>query len=253
MVFSSAFFWTDILIDMIILEQCDVISTKSASDDINTLRPWQNGRHFADDIFKWIFLTENVWISINISLKFVPMVQINNIPVVLQIMAWRRLGDKSLSEPMMLSWLTHICVTPPQWVNTWGRDKMGNTLQMTFSNGISWIKIVIFWLKFSWNLSHGSNKQYSSIGVDNDMELIRHYLSQWWLSSLLMLICSSWSQQVNYFSTYHGYITVSAGDCFHHFPRGILNNLTNIISWGVYLFHIVLLSVRRSVHPFVRL
>ena len=31
-----------------------------------------NGRHFADDIFKWIFLNENVWIPIKISLKFVP-------------------------------------------------------------------------------------------------------------------------------------------------------------------------------------
>ena len=27
---------------------------------INTLRPRQNGRHFPDDIFKWIFLNENV-------------------------------------------------------------------------------------------------------------------------------------------------------------------------------------------------
>ena len=32
-----------------------------------------------------------------------------------QIMFWRRPGDKSLSEPMMMSSLTHICVTWPQW------------------------------------------------------------------------------------------------------------------------------------------
>ena len=37
----------------------------------NTLRPRQNGRHFPDDIFKSIFLNENVWISIKISLKFI--------------------------------------------------------------------------------------------------------------------------------------------------------------------------------------
>ena len=48
--------------------------------EINTLRPRQNGRHFADDIFKCIFLNENAWISLMISLKFVPKVQINNIP-----------------------------------------------------------------------------------------------------------------------------------------------------------------------------
>ena len=84
---------------------------------INTLRPRQNGRHFPDDIFKCIFLIENVWISIKISLKFVPMGPINNNPVLVPIMAWRRLGDKPLSEPMMVGLTTHICVTRPQWVN----------------------------------------------------------------------------------------------------------------------------------------
>ena len=83
---------------------------------VNSLRPRQNRRHFADDIFKCIFLNENVWISINISLKFVPKGLINNIPALVQIMAWRRPGDKPLSEPMMVNLLTHICVTRPQWV-----------------------------------------------------------------------------------------------------------------------------------------
>ena len=84
---------------------------------INTLRPRQNGRHFTDDTFKHIFLNDNVWISLKISLKFVPRVRINNIPALVQIMAWRRPGDKPLSNPMMVSLLTHICVTRPQWVN----------------------------------------------------------------------------------------------------------------------------------------
>ena len=82
----------------------------------NTLRPRQNGRHFADDIFKCIFLNETVWIPIKISMKFVPMGPINNIPALVQIMAWRRPGDKPLSEPMRVSLTTHICVTRPQWV-----------------------------------------------------------------------------------------------------------------------------------------
>ena len=84
--------------------------------DINTLRPGQNGRHFADDIFKWIFLNENVWIPIKISLEFVPHGQINNIPALVQIMAWRRQGDKPLFEPMMVRLPTQMCVTRPQWV-----------------------------------------------------------------------------------------------------------------------------------------
>ena len=83
---------------------------------INTLRPRQNGRHFADNIFKCIFLNENVWIPIKISLKLVPKGPINNIPALFQIMAWRRPGIKPLSEPMMVSLLTYICVTRPQWV-----------------------------------------------------------------------------------------------------------------------------------------
>ena len=84
---------------------------------LNTLRPRQNGRHFPDDIFKWIFLNENVWISISIPLKFVPRGPINNIPTLVQVIAWRRPGDKPLSEPMMVRLPTHICVTRPQWVN----------------------------------------------------------------------------------------------------------------------------------------
>ena len=83
---------------------------------LNTLRLRQNGRHFPDAIFKCIFLNENIWILIEISLKFVPKGQINNIPALVQIMAWRRPGDKPLPEPMMVSLLTHLCVTRPQWV-----------------------------------------------------------------------------------------------------------------------------------------
>ena len=98
----------------------------------NTLRPRQNGRHFADDTFKHIFMNENVRISINISLKFVPKVLINNIPALVQIMAWRRPGDKPLSEPMMVNLLTHICVTRPQWVE-------GNPSTHWFLSGVAWI------------------------------------------------------------------------------------------------------------------
>ena len=85
--------------------------------NINTLGPRQNVRRFADDTLKRIFLNENVWMSIKMSLKFVPKVPINNIPALVQIMAWRRPGDKPLSDPMLVSLPTHICVNRPQWVN----------------------------------------------------------------------------------------------------------------------------------------
>ena len=84
----------------------------------NTLRPRQNGCHLADNIFKCIILNENVWIRIKISLRLVPKGPINNIPALVQIMAWYLRGDKPLSEPMMVSLLMHICVPLPQWVNS---------------------------------------------------------------------------------------------------------------------------------------
>ena len=93
----------------------NVIPHYSSKAEFNTLRPKQNGRHFADDIFKCIFLNENAWISVKISPKFVPKGPIKNIPALVQIMAWRRPGEKPLSEPMV-SLPTHICVTRPQWV-----------------------------------------------------------------------------------------------------------------------------------------
>ena len=108
----------NVLLPLKIIDMECINSTISTYDlrMINTLRPRQNGSHFADDIFKCIFLNENVWFRIKISLKFVPKGPINIIPSLVQIMAWRRPGDKPSSEPMMVSLTTHICVTRPQWV-----------------------------------------------------------------------------------------------------------------------------------------
>ena len=78
------------------------------SSPFNTLQLRQNGCHFTDGIFKLIFFNENVWVAIKISLNFVPKCSINNIPALVQIMAWRRPGDKPLSAPMMVFLLTHI-------------------------------------------------------------------------------------------------------------------------------------------------
>ena len=83
---------------------------------VNTLRPRQNGHHFTDDTFQCICLNENVRIFIKTSLKFVPKCRINNIPALVQIMAWHHPGDKPLSEPSMARLPVHICVTRPQWV-----------------------------------------------------------------------------------------------------------------------------------------
>ena len=100
---------------------------------LTTLRLRQNGRHFADDIFKRISLNENVRILIEISPKFVPKIQINNIPTVVQIMAWHRQGDKPLSEPMVVRLPTHICVTRPRWVT---REPVSHETIIWTNNGL---------------------------------------------------------------------------------------------------------------------
>ena len=81
------------------------------------------GRDKIDAISQTIFSNPFSWMKMHeFRLRFhwsffVPTVRIDNIPALFQIMAWRRPGDKPLSEPMMVSILTHICVTRPQWVN----------------------------------------------------------------------------------------------------------------------------------------
>ena len=69
---------------------------------LNSYPPKQNGRHFADDIFEHVVLNENVGISIKIQLKFVPKDPIDNKSALARVMAWRRIGDKSLPEPMLI-------------------------------------------------------------------------------------------------------------------------------------------------------
>ena len=55
----------------------------------------------ADNIFKRIFVNENIGTSIQISLKFVPKSLIDNMSALVQVMAWRQIGDKPLPEAMM--------------------------------------------------------------------------------------------------------------------------------------------------------
>ena len=90
---------------------------------LNTLKPKQNGRHFAANTFKHIFWNENIRILIKISLNFVPKGPINNT------------GDKPLSEPMMVRLPMHICITRPQWVNTlWPGDAIPDS-------NVSWTNV----------------------------------------------------------------------------------------------------------------
>ena len=76
--------------------------------------------------FSWMKMYE-IRLTFHSSL-FVPKGQINDFSALVQIMAWRRPGDKPLSEPMTFSLLTHTCVTQPQWVNDQGMDELSHQL-----------------------------------------------------------------------------------------------------------------------------
>ena len=90
-----------------------------------TLKQKHNGRHFPDDTFKWIFLNENVWISIKISLKFVPRGPINNIPTLVQTrrqaIIWTNYG--------LVCWCIYASLdTRPQWVNMFQVQNFENSI-----------------------------------------------------------------------------------------------------------------------------
>ena len=68
---------------------------------LNTLRPRQNCHHFADDIFKCMFLDDREWISLKISLKLFPKIWINNIPALVEA------TSHYLKQWWLVSWSIH--------------------------------------------------------------------------------------------------------------------------------------------------
>ena len=72
---------------------CKIVTYESPLDKMAAI--------LADDILKCIFLNEKFCIFIKISLKYVPKGPMDNNPALVQIMVWRRIGDRPLSEPML--------------------------------------------------------------------------------------------------------------------------------------------------------
>ena len=82
------------------------------------LRPRLNGRHLADDLFKFIFLNEMYEFRKKFHWGLFLRIQLQYCSIgwpLVKIMAWCRADNKPLSEPMMARLLMHICVTQPQW------------------------------------------------------------------------------------------------------------------------------------------
>ena len=86
----------------------------NSQNGINTLRPKQNGCHFPDDIFNCISLNENVWILLKFSLKFVAKVPIDNIPALVQIMAFKSedLHPKTYTDILWYPQAAYVNVYP---------------------------------------------------------------------------------------------------------------------------------------------
>ena len=127
---------------------------------VNTLRLGQNYHHFTENIFKCIFSNEDVWISLKISLKFVPKTSINNIQA------------KPLSEPVLLISPTHKCVTGPQWVKAKALERYDGNSKYVILADISSILM---------NLP-----SVNIPGIQaTDCQAIGHYLSQFWPRSMI--------------------------------------------------------------------
>ena len=65
---------------------------------IHTLKCEQNGRYFADDILKCIFLGENCCIPIQMSWSFVHKGLLYNASALVDVIVWHRTGHKQFSE-----------------------------------------------------------------------------------------------------------------------------------------------------------
>ena len=82
-------------------EDC-FVENNLANTTLDTLWLIQNARCFADNILNTFFSNENVWFSIKNFIEFCPWGLNNNVSELDQIIAWRYLDDKPLSEIMMV-------------------------------------------------------------------------------------------------------------------------------------------------------
>ena len=132
------------------LEQCSTGAVMQLTwyqlQNLNTLRPRRNGRHFTHHIFKCIFFNENVWISIKFHWSLFLGVQLtifHHWLNLVQIMAWHRAGDKPLSEPMMdrLLSLNELKDRPQGYIN----HTMKQTHNIWYHQGV---KLFLYSYKF---------------------------------------------------------------------------------------------------------
>ena len=153
--------------------------------------------------FSWMKLFD---FSNKNSLKFVSWGRINNIPALVEIMAWRRPRDKPLSEPMMVSSLTHICVTRPQWVKNADdnivaalgpeKDQSGSHL---LHMSVSYIAVTSWWARWHFQLPASRPSQRVS-NAENVSIWWRHHEHK---RSGLAFHREPWARPPNFGYRYH--------------------------------------------------
>ena len=105
------------------------------------LKPEQNGCLFADDIFKCIFLNENVQISHEISVKYVPGGLMDAKSALFQVMAWHRTGDNPLPESTRYVEGTPTSEVTPVTIRYIRPPHQGHTSQY---HGHEWMTHILF-------------------------------------------------------------------------------------------------------------
>ena len=145
-----------------------------------------------DDIFKSIF-NEGVWISITISLKFVPKGPIDYKSALVQVMAWHRTGEKPLPELMLTKFTDayHDTALGGNKITKSGRSFHWGLVHLVQSASLCWNspKYSILYLKRS--LSVPSHYQYCLQIIDIHPRAISQNISKmWW--QFFLCICQ-WS------------------------------------------------------------
>ena len=141
-----------------------IMLTIKPHDTVNSSSSGHNSSHSADGTFKPIFIKENYCILIRISLKFVPKGPIDNKPVLVQVMAWRRSGDKPLPEPTLAQFTDTYMRHWGGWVNghfCWNyRNSWGGWMHLSVHHMHACFVNLKFWMFIWWICQYGKFAEF---------------------------------------------------------------------------------------------
>ena len=157
------------------------------------------------NVFSWMKMLE-------FGLKFVrkgPKGPINNIPALFQLMAWRRLGDKPLSEQMMIRLPTHICITRPQWFksdmcNCWPSNHLSRIKEIASDTGQ-------FYMKFYLRLNLISVWDCPPNKLQTTQHAVTMVTSLQWVNNSTCSFLTEWMHTLKFISI--GAIAIANGMC----------------------------------------